>query len=79
LEDFSQINLCWSEKAMRFLLSEEAMTILRSREAMVFLFSLCILSTSLMTLVVMQIPASIHQAQMFNIQLLVGGKVNQRH
>ncbi len=79
LEDFSQISLCWSEEAMRFLLSKEAMNILHSREAMVFLFSLCILSTRLMALVVMHIPASIHQAQMFNIQLLVGGKDNQRH
>jgi hypothetical protein len=79
LEDFSQINLCWSEEAMRFFLSKEAMSILHSREAMVFLFSLCILSASLMTFVVMHIPASIHQAQMFNIQLLVGGKDNQRH
>jgi hypothetical protein len=50
------------------------MSILHSREAMVFLFSLCILSTRLMTLVVMQIPASIHHARMFNIQLLLGGK-----
>lgn len=79
LEDFSQIRLCWSEEAMRFLLSKEAMSILHSREAMVFLFSLCILSTRLMALVVMHIPASIHQAQMFDIQLLVGGKDNQRH
>jgi hypothetical protein len=79
LEDVSQIRLCWSEEAMRFLLSKEAMSILHSREAMVFLFSLCILSTRLMALVVMHIPASIHQAQMFNIQLLVGGKDNQRH